>query len=246
MSTLTTEEIRQTSSTGAEKGQKIQRVDLLPVRPLLKVAEHYGVGAKKYAERNWEAGYSWSLSYQSLMRHALQFWAGEDIDEETGTPHMAAVVFHALALMEFMETHREFDNRPSTTEAQRQAAELAQAIEHAGMLWSLPDEPTKIEFDTYTPEPVDPDPTWTDLDDVPTSVGYVIDQDGDYWRRDEDDIWTANTTTTPLQPSFWHPWSWSIPKRPPIIESLRAADMSDQRFQVAEQLARTSAGRMRP
>ncbi|QIG58780.1 hypothetical protein SEA_DATBOI_116 [Gordonia phage DatBoi] len=114
MSNLTGEEVRQTSSTGAQKGQKIQRVDLIPVGPLLKVAEHYGRGAEKYAERNWEAGYDWSLSYQSMMRHALQFWAGEDNDEEIGTPHLAAVIFHAFALLEFMETHREFDNRPST------------------------------------------------------------------------------------------------------------------------------------
>lgn len=28
-------------------------------------------------------------------------------------PHMAAVAWHAFALLEFMETHRDFDNRPS-------------------------------------------------------------------------------------------------------------------------------------
>ena len=35
----------------------------------------------------------------------------KDLDEETGTSHMAAVVWHAFALMEFLHTHPEFDDR---------------------------------------------------------------------------------------------------------------------------------------
>lgn len=100
--------------TGGEKGQKLARFDLLPVGPLWQVAEHYGKGARKYAERNWERGYSWSLSFAAMMRHAWQFWRGEDIDEETGSSHLAAVVFHALALMEFGRTHPEKDDRPAS------------------------------------------------------------------------------------------------------------------------------------
>ena len=105
-------EIRSVSSTGGEKGVKPERFDLLPVEPLRQVARHYGVGAQKYADRNWERGYEWSKSYAALMRHATQWWNGEDVDAETGSHHMAAVTFHALALIEFAHTHPEFDNRP--------------------------------------------------------------------------------------------------------------------------------------
>ncbi len=101
--------------TGGQKGEKLARFDLLPARQLVKIAEHYGRGAEKYAARNWEAGYRWSLSYGALQRHAHAFWAGEDNDPETGSPHLAAVVFHALALMEFTETHPELDDRPRRT-----------------------------------------------------------------------------------------------------------------------------------
>lgn len=107
-----TDEIRLVSSTGGEKGSKLARFDLIPVRPLTDVARLYGRGAEKYADRNWELGYDWSLSYAALQRHVTQFWGGEDYDEETGAPHLACVVFHALALLEFMDTHPEFDNRP--------------------------------------------------------------------------------------------------------------------------------------
>ena len=71
----------------------------------------YGKGAEKYADHNWRRGYDWSLSFAALQRHAWQFWAGEDNDAETGLPHMASVAFHALALIEFAQTHPEFDNR---------------------------------------------------------------------------------------------------------------------------------------
>lgn len=109
-------ETRTVSSTGGEKGVKLARYDLIPAGPLRAVAEHYGKGAAKYEDRNWERGYEWSKSFGALMRHAWQFWNGEDIDEETGSHHMAAVTFHALALIEWASTHPEFDNRVKGTQ----------------------------------------------------------------------------------------------------------------------------------
>jgi len=109
------DEVRVTDpETGGQKGRKVARFDLIPAGPLTQVAEHYGRGAEKYEDRNWERGYDWSLSFAALMRHAWAFWNGEDDDPETGSPHMAAVVFHAFALLEFAKTHPEKDNRPST------------------------------------------------------------------------------------------------------------------------------------
>ncbi|MEU4709473.1 dATP/dGTP diphosphohydrolase domain-containing protein [Nocardia salmonicida] len=116
---MTETETRMVSSTGAEKGQKLARFDLVPADALYEVAELYGVGAEKYAERNWEAGYDWSLSFAALMRHAWKFWRGEDIDPETGKHHMACVVFHAFALIVFGRTHPEYDNRPKAGEPVR-------------------------------------------------------------------------------------------------------------------------------
>lgn len=107
------EEVRVVNATtGAEKGSKLARFDLLPAGPLTALAEHYGRGAEKYDARNWERGYDWSLSYAAMMRHAWAFWGGEDIDEETGSPHIVAVAWHALAMAEFMQTHPEMDDRP--------------------------------------------------------------------------------------------------------------------------------------
>lgn len=99
-------------STGGKKGSKLARFDLIPVFPLWETARHYGVGASKYAERNWERGYKWSLSFAAMMRHAWKFWSGESYDPETGTHHMAAVIFHAMAMMEYEFTGTGTDDRP--------------------------------------------------------------------------------------------------------------------------------------
>lgn len=104
-------EVRTVSSTGGEKGTKPERYDLIPVEALASVARLYGEGAKKYAEHNWRKGYEWSKSYAALQRHANEFWKGVDLDPETGEPHLAAVIFHSLTLITFMQEHPDFDDR---------------------------------------------------------------------------------------------------------------------------------------
>lgn len=106
-----TGEIRTVSATGGEKGVKLARFDLLPPSALFSIAEHFGRGSKKYKDHNWRRGYEWSKSYASLQRHLHAFWGGEDVDEETGSPHLAAAAFHVLVLLEFYDTHPEYDDR---------------------------------------------------------------------------------------------------------------------------------------
>lgn len=104
-------EIRSVSRTGGEKGVKLERFDLIPVEALTKLATHYGIGAEKYDDNQWRKGYEWSKSYAALQRHLTAFWGGEDIDPETGSPHMAAVAWHAFTLMTFMDEYPDFDDR---------------------------------------------------------------------------------------------------------------------------------------
>ena len=98
--------------TGGEKGSKLARFDLLPYDALWEVSEQYGRGAEKYADRNWEKGYDWGLSHAALHRHLAQFWGGEDVDEETGGLHLAAVIWHGLSLLTFQLRGLGTDTRP--------------------------------------------------------------------------------------------------------------------------------------
>lgn len=87
--------------TGGEKGSKLARFDLIPEEFETALAEHYGKGATKYADRNWEKGYKWGLSYAALRRHLAAWLRGESIDPETGSNHLIAAAWHCVALYIF-------------------------------------------------------------------------------------------------------------------------------------------------
>lgn len=87
--------------TGGEKGVKIDRYDLIPHEFEDALATHYGVGARKYADRNWERGYNWGYSYRALRSHLNRWLRGEKYDDETGTHHLICVIWHAIALYTF-------------------------------------------------------------------------------------------------------------------------------------------------
>lgn len=116
---MSEEEVIVDPVTGGRKGQKIERYDLIPAGPMRMIARQFGIGARKYSDNNWRKGYRWSLSYGALQRHLHEFWAGTDIDAETGQPHLAAAAFHVLALLEFMETRPEHDDRAMRPGASR-------------------------------------------------------------------------------------------------------------------------------
>lgn len=87
--------------SGGKKGSKKARFDLIPSAALWALAEHYGIGAKKYEEHNWMKGYKWGLSIAALERHLTLWKMGESYDAETDTHHLIAVAWHAFALFTF-------------------------------------------------------------------------------------------------------------------------------------------------
>lgn len=96
------QEIRATDpNSGGQKGVKLARFSLIPWDAIWKVAEHFGIGARKYEDRNWERGYPWSWSYDALLRHLASDMDGEERDPETGSLHITAVAWHALILIAF-------------------------------------------------------------------------------------------------------------------------------------------------
>ncbi|RAV17481.1 hypothetical protein DQP57_00190 [Mycobacterium colombiense] len=105
------DEVRVTSETGGQKGSKLARFDLIPAEILWEIAEHFGKGAAKYSDSNWKKGYDWKYSYAACQRHLNSFWAGEDIDPETGTKHVVAAAWHCIALAWFMDNMPEYDSR---------------------------------------------------------------------------------------------------------------------------------------
>lgn len=102
--------------TGGQKGQKIERFDLVPAEPERQLALVYGAGAKKYDDDNWRKGYDWRLSVGALGRHINAWKRGERYDPEVselaGQPvsHLACAAWHCFCLMEFQEFNLGTDN----------------------------------------------------------------------------------------------------------------------------------------
>lgn len=80
-------------------GDKV-RTDLLPVGPMLAIAEVLTFGAKKYADHNWRQGFKWSRLLGAAMRHLFAFLRGEDKDPETGLSHLAHLGCCVMFLLE--------------------------------------------------------------------------------------------------------------------------------------------------
>lgn len=94
-------EVRITSETGGQKGQKDARLGGSDPLALMELARVYGFGEQKYERYNYLKGYPWSLSIDAMLRHLLAFLSGEDRDPETGLLHTAHAAWHGLALTSF-------------------------------------------------------------------------------------------------------------------------------------------------
>lgn len=84
---------------------------MIPAEFELALAEHFGRGAAKYEDRNWERGYRWTLSIGALRRHLSDWLLGQDIDPETGSNHLIAAAWHAAVLFAFQQRALGTDDR---------------------------------------------------------------------------------------------------------------------------------------
>lgn len=87
------------------------RYDLIDAYALHELAKIYTHGSLKYADNNWRKGFKWSRIFGAMMRHAWAFWRGEDIDPESGHPHLASVAWTCFTLLNFSKYNIGEDDR---------------------------------------------------------------------------------------------------------------------------------------
>ncbi len=87
------------------------RYDLIPADSLHKLAEVYTFGASKYDDENWRKGFSWKRVFAAVMRHSWAWFRGEDLDPESGLPHLAHAAWGLFTLMNFADTNIQYDDR---------------------------------------------------------------------------------------------------------------------------------------
>jgi hypothetical protein len=54
-------------------------------------------GAEKYAENNW-VGLEKKRIFDALMRHVMEYWKGNEIDADSGLPHLSHIAANAMML----------------------------------------------------------------------------------------------------------------------------------------------------
>lgn len=86
-------------------------MDLLDRKALEGLAEVLEFGALKYSRENWRGGIAYRRLIAAAMRHLLAISDGEDMDPESGLPHVDHLGCCWMFLSNMMKTRPELDDR---------------------------------------------------------------------------------------------------------------------------------------
>lgn len=98
--------------SGARYNDHKPDLSLIPLCTLEDEARVWMYGKEKYASWNWAKGMPWSVPFACAMRHLSSWQSGEDIDPESGQPHLAHVMCNIRMLALYSKTYLEGDDRP--------------------------------------------------------------------------------------------------------------------------------------
>ena len=96
-------------------GRKKTPLRFIPPVALAAEGRVMELGAAKYGAFNWsDGGVVASVYYDAAMRHLMQWYSGEDIDQESGQPHTAHVRACMAILLDAEAQGVLDDDRPKT------------------------------------------------------------------------------------------------------------------------------------
>jgi hypothetical protein len=87
------------------------RMDLIDPLAIEGLAKVLTFGAEKYAAHNWRKGIANSRLIAAMLRHMFAIMRGEDIDPESGLPHIDHVGCCWMFLSNNMKVRPEMDDR---------------------------------------------------------------------------------------------------------------------------------------
>lgn len=85
---------------------------MLPLSPLLEIAAVFEFGRQKYGFESWRKGFAWLRIISACLRHIWAWVGGEDLDPESGLPHLAHAAANLLFLLEYQAAGIGDDDRP--------------------------------------------------------------------------------------------------------------------------------------
>lgn len=99
--------------TGVKFDQGKVRISILPGLAIEQVAKVGEFGAKKYGDYNYKLGMPVTKYINAAFRHIFIQWLfkNEDLDQESGLPHLAHGAWNILTALEQSILKPEFDDR---------------------------------------------------------------------------------------------------------------------------------------
>ena len=97
--------------SGARYNDGKPAMELVPLLALEDCARVFDYGRRKYSDWNWAKGMPWSAPLACLLRHMAAWQRGEDLDPESGLPHLGHAMCNLVMLSTFARTYREGDDR---------------------------------------------------------------------------------------------------------------------------------------
>jgi hypothetical protein len=99
------------TASGKKFDQSKPPMHLLDPQALEAIADVFGYGQGKYGAWNWKGGISYSRIFSAIMRHLWAFWRGQDLDPETGKPHLAHAGCGIFMLLWHTMERKDLDDR---------------------------------------------------------------------------------------------------------------------------------------
>lgn len=102
----------QAKGSGARYNTGKPDFSLIPLVTLEDEARVWEYGKKKYAAWNWAKGMAWSIPFACIQRHLSAWQRGEELDPESGLPHLAHISCNVRMLTLYAKNFPEGDDRP--------------------------------------------------------------------------------------------------------------------------------------
>ena len=83
----------------------------VPTSAILAISKVLMYGAQKYEKGNFRRGMKWTTPYDCAQRHMMLWLDGEELDAESGLPHLYHAIANVAMLIEFETTCPELDDR---------------------------------------------------------------------------------------------------------------------------------------
>lgn len=99
------------SVTGLKYDGGKPKISLIPIEAINEMAASFTYGAEKYSSDNFKTGLSYRRLLDAALRHILAVANNEDLDEESGLPHLGNALASLAMLSYMMKNKPEFDDR---------------------------------------------------------------------------------------------------------------------------------------